>query len=49
MYVQAVPSLNILYTEEKGYVTADEAKKDNLKEMKLSGKCAGVGDCAYMI
>jgi len=35
--MQAVPSLNILYTEEKGYVTADEAKKDNLKEMKLSG------------
>lgn len=35
--MQAVPSLNILYTEEKGYVTADEAKKENLKEMKLSG------------
>jgi sulfate adenylyltransferase len=35
--MQAVPSLNILYTEEKGYVTADEAKSENLKEMKLSG------------
>jgi sulfate adenylyltransferase len=35
--VQTVPSLNIIYTEEKGYVTADVAKADNLHPLKLSG------------
>jgi len=33
--VQAVPSLNLVYTEEADYVTADEAKEYSLK--KLSG------------
>mmetsp|Transcript_16410 Transcript_16410/g.20050 ORF Transcript_16410/g.20050 Transcript_16410/m.20050 type:complete len:427 (+) Transcript_16410:64-1344(+) len=32
-----VPSLNLVYTEEEGYVTADEAKEKNLNEKKLSG------------
>lgn len=32
-----VPSLNLVYTEEKDYVTAEQAKADGLKEKKLSG------------
>jgi sulfate adenylyltransferase len=32
-----VPSLNIQYTEERGYVLADEAKRDNLHTLNLSG------------
>uniref|UniRef100_A0A7R9Z839 sulfate adenylyltransferase n=1 Tax=Pseudictyota dubia TaxID=2749911 RepID=A0A7R9Z839_9STRA len=32
-----VPSLNLVYTEEEGYVTADEAKERGLHEKKLSG------------
>jgi hypothetical protein len=29
--MQTVPSLNIAYTEQRGYVTADVAKAENLK------------------
>jgi len=32
-----VPSLNLVYTEEKDYVTAEQAKEEGLKEKKLSG------------
>jgi len=32
-----VPSLNLVYTEEEGYVTAEEAKEKGLHEKKLSG------------
>ncbi|EKX54385.1 hypothetical protein GUITHDRAFT_156858 [Guillardia theta CCMP2712] len=35
--MQIVPSLDILYTAEKGYITVDEAKKLDLKPLKLSG------------
>jgi sulfate adenylyltransferase len=35
--VTPVPSLNLVYTEEEGYVTADEAKARGLNEKKLSG------------
>jgi len=35
--VTPVPSLNLVYTEEAGYVTADEAKEKGLNEKKLSG------------
>eukprot|EP01023_Acetabularia_acetabulum_P033139 TRINITY_DN3101_c0_g2_i1.p1 TRINITY_DN3101_c0_g2~~TRINITY_DN3101_c0_g2_i1.p1 ORF type:complete len:475 (-),score=118.24 TRINITY_DN3101_c0_g2_i1:487-1812(-) len=35
--MQIVPSLNIAYTEEKGYVTADVAEKEKLTPLKLSG------------
>jgi len=35
--VTPVPSLNLVYTEEKGYVTAEEAKEQGLSEKKLSG------------
>lgn len=35
--VKPVPSLNLVYTEEEGYVTADEAKEKGLHEKKLSG------------
>jgi sulfate adenylyltransferase len=35
--MQIVPSLNITYTEEEGYVTADIAEKNNLTQKKLSG------------
>lgn len=37
MGMQTVPSLNIAYTEEKGYVTADVAEKEGLHTLKLSG------------
>jgi len=32
-----VPSLNLVYTDEEGYVTADEASEKGLSEKKLSG------------
>jgi len=35
--MQTVPSLDVVYTEEKGYVTADIAKKEGLHVKKLSG------------
>ena len=35
--VQTVPSLNVVYTDEKGYVTADVAEKEGLSIKKLSG------------
>ncbi len=35
--VKTVPSLNIVYTEEKGYVTADIAEAEGLHVKKLSG------------
>lgn len=35
--VTPVPSLNLVYTEEEGYVTADYAKENKLHEKKLSG------------
>merc|ERR1712228_137582 len=35
--VKPVPSLNLVYTEECGYVTADEADEKNLSPLKLSG------------
>lgn len=36
--MQTVPSLNIAYTQEKGYVTADIAEKENLTKLNLSGE-----------
>mmetsp|Transcript_32072 Transcript_32072/g.38852 ORF Transcript_32072/g.38852 Transcript_32072/m.38852 type:complete len:453 (+) Transcript_32072:20-1378(+) len=35
--MQTVPSLNVVYTEEEGYVTADQAKEKGLTQLKLSG------------
>jgi sulfate adenylyltransferase len=35
--VKCVPSLNLVYTEEKGYVTADQAKDEGLTMKTLSG------------
>ncbi|KAG2454514.1 hypothetical protein HYH02_000361 [Chlamydomonas schloesseri] len=35
--MQTVPSADVVYTEEKGYVTADVAKKEGLHVKKLSG------------
>ena len=35
--MQTVPSLNLVYTEEEGYVTADYAKEKSLNIKKLSG------------
>jgi len=35
--IQTVPSLNVVYTAEKGYITADVAKEHELKPLKLSG------------
>ena len=35
--LQIVPSLNIMYTAEEGYVTADVAEEKNLTTKKLSG------------
>jgi len=35
--VKCVPSLNLVYTEEEGYVTADEADEKNLTKKSLSG------------
>merc|ERR1719359_631632 len=35
--VKCVPSLNLVYTEEKGYVTADQAETEGLTKKSLSG------------
>ena len=35
--MQTVPSLNLVYTEEEGYVTADAAEARGLHIRKLSG------------
>jgi len=35
--MQTVPSLNVVYTEEEGYVTADVAAEKKLEVKKLSG------------
>lgn len=35
--VTPVPSLNLVYTDEKGYVTDEEAKAEGLEIKKLSG------------
>ncbi|KAI8105133.1 hypothetical protein M9435_000304 [Picochlorum sp. BPE23] len=35
--MQTVPSLNVVFTEEKGYITADIAEKEGLSVKKLSG------------
>jgi sulfate adenylyltransferase len=35
--MQAVPSLDVVYTAEQGYVTADIAKQQGLHIQKLSG------------
>eukprot|EP00899_Mesostigma_viride_P018733 jgi/Mesvir1/26861/Mv20606-RA.1 len=35
--MQTVPSLNLVYTKEKGYITADNAEKLGIKPQKLSG------------
>lgn len=35
--MKTVPSLNVVYTEEKGYLTADIAEKEKLNVKKLSG------------
>ncbi len=35
--MQTVPSLDVVYTEERGYVTADVAAAEQLSVKKLSG------------
>jgi sulfate adenylyltransferase len=35
--VQTVPSLNVMYTEERGYQTADVVEREGLTPQKLSG------------
>ena len=35
--MQTVPSKNLVYTKEKGYITFEEAKQFNYQIMKLSG------------
>ena len=35
--MKIVPSKNLVYTEEKGYITAEEASKENYEIKKLSG------------
>mmetsp|Transcript_8742 Transcript_8742/g.27476 ORF Transcript_8742/g.27476 Transcript_8742/m.27476 type:complete len:411 (+) Transcript_8742:57-1289(+) len=35
--VQAVPSLNLVYTAEEGYITAEDAKDKGYDSLKLSG------------
>ncbi len=37
LMMQTVPSKNLVYTKEKGYITAEEAKAFNYEIMKLSG------------
>ena len=37
LMMQTVPSKNLVYTKEKGYITAEEAKECNYQIMKLSG------------
>lgn len=34
--MQTVPSLNITYTQEKGYVTADVAEAEGLHQLKVT-------------
>ena len=35
--MDTIPSLNLVFTEEQGYVTADHAEKNGLSIQKLSG------------
>ena len=35
--MKIVPSKNLVYTEQKGYITAEEASKENYEIKKLSG------------
>jgi len=35
--IKTVPSLNLVYTQEQDYITADSAKEQGLKPVKLSG------------
>ncbi len=37
LMMQTVPSKNLVYTKEKGYITAEEANENNYQIMKLSG------------
>ncbi|MBO6971080.1 MAG: sulfate adenylyltransferase [Prochlorococcus marinus CUG1431] len=37
LMMRTVPSKNLVYTKEKGYITAEEAKEFNYEIMKLSG------------
>ena len=37
LMMETVPSKNLVYTKEKGYITAEEAKEYNYEIMKLSG------------
>ena len=37
LMMQTVPSKSLVYTKEKGYITAEEAKEFNYQIMKLSG------------
>jgi len=37
LLMQTVPSKNLVYTKEKGYITAELAKENNYQIMKLSG------------
>jgi len=37
LMMQTVPSKNLVYTKEKGYISAEEAKELNYEIMKLSG------------
>ena len=37
LMMETVPSKNLVYTKEKGYITAEEAKECNYEIMKLSG------------
>ncbi len=37
LMMQTVPSKNLVYTKERGYITAEEAKEFNYEIMKLSG------------
>ncbi len=37
LMMQTVPSKNLVYTKEKGYITAEEAEEFNYEIMKLSG------------
>jgi len=37
LMMKTVPSKNLVYTKEKGYITAEEAKEFNFEIMKLSG------------
>jgi len=35
--IKTVPSLDLVYTQEKGYITAEEAKTNGYKALKISG------------